>query len=248
MMIAPNLLMMQCEPETYDEYRVFDILMLYHEKGITPNLEIAVNGETLADYNTVLGLWVKRQEWIYRQSKLQHVVIPETGEELHGGFIFSEWQNFIARNGENMKRMIDALYSEYNPIENYNMREQGADGTKQDSHRTTPHGEIQVETTPFQTGINSVGDGAQTGKTTTKTSYTQADSETSYDNTMSIKNNDDLIETGFHIGEQHYLKRSGNIGVTTSAQMIEQELKLRVVDLITDFVKRFFDSYCYFVG
>lgn len=247
-MIIPNLLIMQCEPETYDEYRVFDILMLYHEKGITPNLEIAVNGETLADYNTVLGLWVKRQDWIYRQSKLQHVVIPETGEELHGGFIFSEWLNFIARNGENLKRMIDALYAEYNPIENYNMREQGATGTKQDKQTTTPNGTITIETTPYATGINSTGAGAQTGKTSTTTMYNGANSETTYGNTMTIKNNDDLIETGFNKGEQHYLKRSGNIGVTTSAQMIEQELKLRVVDLIAEFVKRFFDSYCYYVG
>lgn len=248
MMIVPNLLIMQCEPETYDEYRVYDILMMYHEKGITPDLEIDVNGETLADYNTVLGLWIKRQDWIYRQSKLQHVVIPETGEELHGGFIFSEWLNFIARNGENLKRALDAMKAEYNPIDNYNMVEQGADGTKQDSHRTTPHGEISVETTPFQTGINSVGDGAQTGKTTTKTSYTQADSETTYDNTMSIKNNDDSIETGYHKGVQHYLKRSGNVGTTQTQTMIENEILLRKHDLIAEFVKRFFDNYCYYVG
>ena len=233
---------------TVDKYRVYDILMMYHEKGITPNLAIVVNETTLADYNTVLGLWVKRQDWIYCQSKLQHVVIPETGEELHGGFIFSDWLNFIARNGENLKRMIDALYADYNPIENYNMREQSADGTKQDSHTTTPHGKITVETTPYATGINSTGDGAQMGKTTTTTSYTDADSEITYDNTMSIKDNDDNSESGYHKGEQHYLKRSGNIGVTTSAQMITQELELRVVDLIADFVKRFFDQYCYYVG
>ena len=248
MMIVPNLLIMQCESETYDEYRVYDILMMYHEKGITPDLEIDVNGETLADYNTVLGLWIKRQEWIYRQSKLQHAVIPETGEELHGGFIFSEWLNYIARNGENLKRAIDAMNAEYNPIDNYNMVEQGADGTKQDAHRTTPHGEISVETTPFQTGINSVGDGAQTGKTTTTTSYTNVDSETTYDNTMSIKNNDDLIETGFHKGVQHYLKRSGNVGTTQTQTMIENDILLRNHDIIAEFVKRFFDTYCYYVG
>ena len=128
------------------------------------------------------------------------------------------------------------------------MVEQGATGTKQDKHRTTPHGKITNTSSAYQTGINSTGDGALTGKTVTDTEYTNADSETEYDNTMTIKNNDDVAESGYHKGEQHYLKRSGNIGVTTSAQMIEQELKLRVVDLIADFVKRFFDSYCYFVG
>lgn len=243
MWICPEI-----QKPTVDQYRVYDILKMYGDRGMTPDLEIVVDDVTLADYNTVLNLWIKRQNWIYCQSKLQHVVIPDTGEELPGAFIFSEWNEFIARNGENLKRMIDALYAEYNPIENYNMREQGATGTKQDAHRTTPHGEITVETTPFATGINSTGDGAQTGKTTTTTRYTNADSETEYDNTKTIKNNDDNEETGYHKGEQHYLKRSGNIGVTTSAQMITQELELRVVDLIADFVKRFFDQYCYFVG
>ncbi len=246
-MIFPAM-MMQIEPPTADSYRIYDILSQFPSTQDMPSLHIVVDGETLADSATVYGLWLRRAEWRYLQSKLQHYYDGTTQEEIIGGYIFAEWSDFIARNGQNLKRMIDALFSEYNPIENYNMREQSATGTKQDSHRTTPHGAITVENTPYQTGINSTGDGAQTGKSITETSYENADSETTYDNTMSIKNNDDLPETGFHRGEQHYLKRSGNIGVTTSAQMIEQELNLRTVDLIDDFVKRFFDKYCYYVG
>lgn len=247
-MIIPAM-MMQIEPPTADSYRIYDILAQFPSTQDMPSLHIVVDGVTLADSATVYGLWLRRAEWRYLQSKLQHYYDGTTQEEIQGGYIFAEWADFIARNGQNLKRMIDALYSEYNPIENYNMREQGATGTKQDSHRTTPHGKIKVENTPYQTGINSAGDGAQTGKTETITSYLDnADSETTYDNTMSIKDNDDLPESGYHKGEQHYLKRSGNIGVTTSAQMIEQELNLRTVDLIDDFVKRFFDKYCYYVG
>lgn len=234
--------------ETTTQHRVYDILI---DSGIShadTTLQIVVDGETIADNATVLDLWILRQDWIYTQSKLHHYQNAQTQEEIAGGYIFAEWGNFIARNGENLKRMIDALYAEYNPINNYDMVEQGATGTKQDKHRTTPHGKITNTSSAYQTGVNSTGDGTLTGKTVTETEYTNADSETEYDNTMTIKNNDDVAETGYHRGEQHYLKRSGNIGVTTSAQMISQELQLRVVDLIADFVKRFFDTYCYFVG
>lgn len=241
-------MLLQIEPPTADSYRIYDILAQFPSTQDMPSLHIVVDGVTLADSATVYGLWLRRAEWRYLQSKLQHYYDGTTQAEITGGYIFAEWADFIARNGQNLKRMIDALYSEYNPIDNYNMVEQGATGTKQDSHRTTPHGTIKIENTPYQTGINSTGDGAQTGKSITETTYENVDSETTYDNTMTIKNNEDLPETGFHRGEQHYLKRSGNIGVTTSAQMIEQELNLRTVDLIDDFVKRFFDKYCYYVG
>lgn len=237
-----------CRNDSTNQYRVYDILKDSGISSADTLLQIVVDGVTLANNATVLDLWILRQDWIYVQSKLHHYQNAQTGDEIAGGYIFAEWSNFIARNGENLKRMIDALYSEYNPINNYDMVEQGATGTKQDKHRTTPHGKITNTSSAYQTGINSTGDGALTGKTVTDTEYTNADSETEYDNTMAIKNNDDIAESGYHKGEQHYLKRSGNIGVTTSAQMIEQELNLRVVDLIADFVKRFFERYCYFVG
>lgn len=226
--------------------RVFDILKDMGISSADNLLQIVVEGDTIATNAEVLDLWMQRSEWLYSQSLLQHYM--HDGSELDGGYIFSEWQNWIARNGVNLKRMLDALYSEYDPISNYDMIEQGADGEKQDTHSVEPSGKVTVTNTPYSTGVNSTGDGAQLGKSMTETTYENSKSETTYHNTMTIKNNDDQPETGYHHATQHYLKRSGNIGVTTSAQMITQELELRVVDLLDDFVKRFFDKYCYYVG
>lgn len=226
--------------------KIHDILQ---DSGIAASdelLQITVDGVTIATNAEVLDLWLRRTEWLYSQSDLQHYM--KDGTELPGGYVFSEWQLFCARNGENLKRMLDALFSEYNPIDNYNMKESSSDGEKQDGQKVTPKGVIKVETTPFQTGINSVNDGAQTGKTTTETSYTNASSDTTYDNTKTMENNDGDTLTGYHHVTEHFLKRSGNIGVTTSAQMIGQELELRVVDLLDEFVSRFFKLYCYYVG
>ena len=54
--------------------------------------------------------------------------------------------------------------------------------------------------------------------------------------------------TGYHEANEHYLKRSGNIGVTTSAQMITGEVELRKIDLLKDYIREFFNRYGYAVG
>lgn len=247
MMIIPAICPIM-QDETTTQHRIYDILI---DSGIShadTTLQIVVDGDMIADNATILDLWILRQDWIYTQSKLHHYQNAQTHDEIAGGYIFAEWGNFIARNGENLKRAIAAMNAEYNPIDNYNMIEQGATGTKQDAHRTTPHGTITNTTRMYKTGINSTGDGAESDKTQTDTTYTGANSETTYDNTLSIKNNDDVPETGYHRGEQHYMKRSGNIGTTQTQTMIENEILLRKHDLIAEFVKRFFDTYCYFVG
>lgn len=48
----------------------------------------------------------------------------------------------------------------------------------------------------------------------------------------------------FSNGTQHLLTRSGNIGVTTSAQMITGELEMRRINLLQEYVKGFVSMFC----
>lgn len=229
--------------------RLYDILVDIGISSADNTLDLVVDGVTLADNALILDLWLRRSEWLYTQSKLQHSFITRDGQqiEIDGGYIIAEWGNFIARNGVNLKRMIDALYSDYNPIENYSMVEIGTDGERRDNTRVTPSGSTTITSTPYVTGINSSGDGAQAGKTETTTTYNDAQSETEYDNTLSADFDGDT-KTGYNVASEKFLKRSGNIGVTTSMQMIRQEIDGRRIDLIQDFVDRFFALTCYYVG
>lgn len=238
-MIPP--IMTPPEPPTTNDYRVFDILQ---ESGIadTDNiLQITVDGDEIVDYNTVYNLWTKRQDYVYSQSKLNHFYLR--GEEIDGGYIFADWSDFIARNGENLVRMLAALYSTYNPISNYDMIEKAIDGETLDEIEIMPSG--KTITKSYAAGLNSSGDGALTNKN--ETTFENAKSTTSPKNTKSVTLDSETL-ANVHKATQHILTRSGNIGVTTSAQMITQEIKLRVVDLIDDFVKRFFDKYTRYVG
>lgn len=194
----------------------------------------------------ILDLWLQRGEWIYSQSDLQHYIIE--GRELEGGYIFAEWKTYVSRCGQNLQKLLAALDKEYNPLNNYDLTEQAADGEKRDSHSTTPTGTITVETTPFATGLNSTGDGAQTGKTTTETSYQNASTTTDYTNTKTIPDNEGQQVTGFHTASQHFLRRFGNIGVKGNAQLIAEEWDIRYREAVREFVDRFFAHYCYYVG
>lgn len=238
-MIPP--IMTPPEPPTTNDYRVFDILQ---ESGIadTDNiLQITVDGDEIVDFDTVYNLWTKRQDYVYSQSKLNHFYLR--GVEIDGGYIFAEWSYFISRNGENLVRMLAALFSTYNPISNYDMIEKSVDGETLDEIETTPSG--KTITKSYAAGLNSSGDGALTGKN--ETTFENAKSTTTPKNTKSVTLDSETL-ANVHKATQHILTRSGNIGVTTSAQMITQEIELRVVDLIDDFVKRFFDKYTRYVG
>ena len=139
----------------------------------------------------------------------------------------------------------------YDPISNYDMIEQAADGKRLDSgtSTTTPSGTSTNTNSLYRTGINSSGDGVLTDKTVNEQTYTDAQTETAIepDNTQTM-DFDGQTKTGYHEANEHYMKRSGNIGVTTTQQMAESEIELRKHDLLLEFVTRFIERHCYYAG
>lgn len=148
-------------------------------------------------------------------------------------------------------RIYDALTTEYNPLENYNMIEEGQDIDKME------YGE---KTKEYNHGAKSSSDqyGAQSGSSTkgamesseedeisafnsssyqdsnrkssnegsrsdsfNRSSYTDGHSETAYKDSEVSSAEDDTTT------KDHQLTRSGNIGVTTSQQMLQSEFDVR---------------------
>lgn len=235
----------------YNTYTIYQIIQ--NSAGILIDLSISVDDTDIAPDHLVKDLWMHYTGWIYPQLDLNHYEYtdPDTQitTEIDGGYIYKEWDNWIALNGLNLLRMLDALFAEYDPIANYDMFESGSDGDTEDTTHTTPKGKTHTDITPYATGINSTGDGAKQGKQLSETYFSDnAESEYSHDHTKSITDNDGSTVSGFWKTHAHYFKRHGNIGVTSSAQLIGGELELRTVDLIDDFVKRFMMHVCYYVG
>lgn len=161
------------------------------------------------------------------------------------------WRNYISVNGENLYREYQALYSEYNPIENYSLYETGADGTKRGkmTNETTPTGSTTTTDTVTETGLDTVGDGSltETREQTAGFNNRKDTTTTEFENSLSATFEDET-KTGYNEAKEHFFKRSGNIGTMTPADMITKEQELRQNSLLSGFVKRFVFEHCFYVN
>lgn len=114
------------------------------------------------------------------------------------------------RFADKWNRLFDAMALTYNPIENYNMTETSTHDTENNG-QTSLQQEIESKQTENNFGFNSISS-QPVGEVTSKTT---ADPTTN--KTISNLNSK----------ENNTLSRSGNIGVTTTQQMLEQEIEIR---------------------
>lgn len=146
--------------------------------------------------------------------------------------------DYIALYGKSHKyeydKLVDTLSLEYNPIENYSMTEKGTD-------TRTPN------ITQTNKGVNTNTVGVDTSITTGKTTFDKSDSfinDTKTTNTGTNTDTQDINTTVTTAGNEktvHEFTRSGNIGVTTSQQMIESERQLAMFSVVDLFVKSIAD-------
>ena len=125
-----------------------------------------------------------------------------------------------AKWAPNFLAWIRAMEKEYNPIENYDRQESWHEDIVDD-------GETTLDSDTSDTNTVSAFDSS---------SYQPHDKNTgTVDNTTTLDNDRDIDHTG---------RVHGNIGVTTSQQMIESELRLRynnIYNMIADiYVKELF--------
>lgn len=184
----------------------------------------------------------------------------------------SEWIAYVSvwsanRAANNWQLMMDALTAQYDPLHNYDMLEQMTNdqtvtqhgktvtrtdnlshaktGTEGDSMSATETPGVTETTEAGIYGLNSAeavnadravtsraGQDSRSGSSTR--TYNTTDAETG---TQTLANSGQDTET-----RNYRLTRSGNIGVTTSQQMLEAEMQLRqryeIIDIILTDCKR----------
>lgn len=108
---------------------------------------------------------------------------------------------------QNWNSLTKSLFADYNPIQNYDMTEH-----KEEDNDKSVNTDMKTETSETQkyAGFNS-------GATLPVASESEGESTTT-----GLKANNKQIDDN-----EYTLTRSGNIGVTTSQQMIESEIALR---------------------
>ena len=181
---------------------------------------------------------------------------------------FYSWN---ARNVENLKRICLAYASKYNPIENYNgiititdevEEEDPYTKTKTISGKVKTGQEVEqisragtpvagddtsftdAEGKTYQTTYDSTTDptGAKLRDRTTSTP-TGAYGKTTADATKNYTEWDQYTETETEVGGRtHTEEKHGNLGVTTSQSMVEDELKLRRHDILREYLQMYVDE------
>ena len=148
------------------------------------------------------------------------------------------WQSYIKEWQHSIDKMYESLYSDYNPLHNYDMIENESVGRKVDKTVTSPTG------TTTQTNKSTTFDDTTYRDVEETINSVNMATEVTPNNTQTIAN----IEGSFNNAEIRKLSRSGNIGVTTSQQMIESEVELRKKSIADWLIEFFVRKYMYTVG
>lgn len=139
---------------------------------------------------------------------------------------------WFRKHYENFKSIWDVLHMEYNPIENYDRSE-----TRKKDYNDDRTGNVTSGTTTSSNTENKVS--------AYNSSTYQPDSENSTD----VKTDSTSNEKGNSNGTENETSRiHGNIGVTTTQQMINQELELRkinIYEMIAELYESEFFIRCY---
>lgn len=144
-----------------------------------------------------------------------------------------------AKEQATFKRWVDALAIDYAPLENYDRQEAWTDTLDSDGTSNTT-GTNDTLTTSNGQVLNDVSAYDSSGYQP-KEKVTTSNSET-IDNDTTERNTSTLDNKADHRGRVH-----GNIGVTTSQQMLEQELDLGYWNIYQRITDMFLQEFCIMV-
>lgn len=245
-----------------ERYTVDQAVKAYYLGEVTTAYAVTLsNGSTV----TLLS-----SDDLYRELSMRYgcyYFYPPSFLPLNVSHLRDTFLSWLNRNNDNIARQIETLAMQYDPIANYDMTEQAADGTKiaKETTTATPSGTMSVAsahtgtdtTTDSRYGFDSTtGEHADKselahGETVTDTTSfvgykTETETESAHDRSVTTPDGSTL--SGLDSGSEHYLRRYGNIGITTSAQLATGELELRVHDIAIEWLERFADEYLIYVG
>lgn len=241
-----------------DDYDVEDLALfnvtIYKDGTETQEVLWSATGESL-----IREMFRKYSQWFFvwddDRPSWDTVAQPVTDFE-------NAWSLFKYNNGHNWDRIINTLFKDYNPLENYDRTEdhtRASDWSKEHTDKGKLIGDSNIHSDTTTTQTNNLTDtqyattydnqtvDRKTGKvdnsgTVTTRNATAADSgdvaanrthtETSYDNHGYDESGTDNI-TNEHTSVH------GNIGVMSSQDMLKQELEVRKFNMLDYIIDSF---------
>ena len=213
---------------------------------------IPVNGTAVTTYGlTINNLWSIFNQWFARLAIAKKV--PRIGYEyLWDGHVYTVadvgdqavyvWRClddmvgwYCQANKNRWEHIILADVAKYDPITNYKMEE--TSGTSSKVSETKSY--LGTQTTKTQVYPFDSNDAAADGKPDSKTIVEQGNDKAShsgYTDDTKFLTWDGITTPAGNATSVNKLLRSGNIGVTTSQQMIQSEYDLRKFNVLQEFM------------
>lgn len=153
-------------------------------------------------------------------------------------WLVSKVKDYVAANYRPWKDKVNAFLTSYKPLENYNMVELGggtsltarvrsSSGTHKTTSKVAP---FDSETFKNETEVTSEQ------KTLSGTDFDPESAISGFDDATKTLTFDDLTTPQGNSTSVSKLTRSGNIGLTSSQNMLEQELAVKSHDLVKEFL------------
>ena len=228
------------------------------------SLSVLYNSQVLIDHNYVYDYFQnKYNDWQYIELNLS----DGTSSNLNNIFrVYNEHNSF------NLHKQIEAINLKYEPLENYRGFEKSTDtyGAKNSTVTNSGSDSIDFENQASGTDSNQTTFGEQLENLSNKiVPYNQSNSELSNESdnrkngyvdtnatTYGKKDTQTTTNTHGHIINTedsehkvvHELEKYGNLGVTTSQQMLESELELRKRNIYNEYLDRFIHEYCFYIN
>ena len=172
-------------------------------------------------------------------------IVELNSEQLRYEYLWawlsSQIGEYLASTYPNWSKKVEAFLKEYNPIENYNMVEHSGASSLTSRIRSSA-GKVERKDYVYPFDVNT-GDGSPQSRSVTEqdtlsgTDFSPNSAISGFDSDNKSLTFDNMTTPAGNATQVGKLTRSGNIGVTTSQQMLEQELEIRKHNLIDEFMK-----------
>lgn len=195
-----------------------DIFLITYERGEN---EIF----TVVDKDILKNYFLNFMDW--------YLLKPDTDPRTDREYFFSVWEQYIRSHESNFDMLFKALYSDYDPVDNYDIQEEF-------THR--PDGKNDTIKTEF---VNDT-----TNKpTTSRKVATYAGGEKDYETIENTGKTTTTSTTTLKATYTDTTHRHGNAGVMTTSEVIRQEANLRKTELASEIVMGgFVNDYLFYSG
>lgn len=202
-----------------------------------------------------ITIYTAQDFYSYIRAKYGHMLFetPEITPEKARQDLKNVYDMWVRLNSEDFLRIYNAMRSEYSPLENYDRLEEGSTETARHKGSRTSQN-VDITNTPTVTTKTTekvnASDGGVVESMETETANTSGNTVTSGSADTNYTETRDISDSVYDRDVETFNGRRthGNIGVTTTQALINEEINLRLLGFIETIIAQFVEKFTFYVS